>query len=183
MIIYLFDLITSLDCDFGVGVGLEIVILKKTVVRKAQASHHPWGTEELLQLFLTKHRALQKSRGALRFPVCGGPHQGKCFSMGGSWPLVPQSMDEAGVPWPGCAGGTGSMVAAYSKHMVKSRFVMQSTNCPWWAILPWLTPRTAERGCGRCSCPCREGLHGLGGCCMLCLWCKTKPTIFACWAG
>lgn len=84
-------------------------------MRKARANRQPWGTEELLQLLLTKHRALQNPR-ALRLLGCGGPQQGNCFSMGSSRPLVPQSMDEAGVPWPRpvCVGGTGSSIPAYT---------------------------------------------------------------------
>lgn len=159
---------------FWGGGGAEDSDGEKNSCEESPGKSSALGHRGVLQLFLTKHRALQNSRSSETSCVWG-PHQGKCFSLGGFWPLVPQSMDETGVPWPGCAGGTGSFIAAYSKHMVKSRFVMQSTSCPWWAILPWLTPRTAEYGCGRCSWPWREGLHGLGGCCMLCLWCKPNP--------
>lgn len=53
----------SLACDFGVGAGLELVMLKKQFREKPR---RVIGAGELLRLFLLKCGALQNPPRALR---------------------------------------------------------------------------------------------------------------------
>lgn len=118
----------GLDCDFEVRMGLQIVILKNHLWEKPGQVISPGGTEELLQLFSQNtehcrtHQELWDSLGV------ENPTR-VTLSRGSSQPLVPQSMGEAGGPWPWpvCVGGAGSSIPAHTPS------TWPRVDLSWWA--------------------------------------------------
>lgn len=81
----------SLDCGFGVGVGLEIALLKKQLWEKpgkSSALGHRGAASALPHKTQSTAEPTKSSETSWVWRTSPG-----CFSMGNSRPLVPQSMD------------------------------------------------------------------------------------------
>lgn len=96
-------------------VGLEIVILKKQLCKKPGQIISPGAQRSC---FSSSSQNTEHCRTHQELSDFLGV-EGLTRVAVSSWrsrPLVPQSVDEAGVPWPWpvCAGGTGSLIPAYT---------------------------------------------------------------------
>jgi len=121
----------SLACEFGVGagVGLELVMLKNRFKKKPRRVISSGEQGSCLGASSWNSEHCRIHQGLWGFSGEEVPTRVTISPQGSCGPLAPQSMDEAGVPWPWpvCVGGTGSSLPAYPPGLTR-------VGLSWWAL-------------------------------------------------